>query len=254
MSEENPAVANAPAETTTPTTSAPEATPASAPEQPAQPAATVPAESASYFTKEQLSEMETFFRNNGGYEKVFGATKKAISSPQATTAPEAPQATSAPQTVQAPTQAPEAPQSASQSFREGSYSLEEIATQQYFERLAADPAYANIADEIRKGQVLEGLKSFNIEPVSNGRVNDADIRRYLDLYAATKPAVQTSVTPENTGRVDYYNVADEKAMTYEQATQIQLQNVRLKAAGQPLHPMTARADEVVRQHFSANKK
>lgn len=54
-------------------------------------------------------------------------------------------------------------------------------------------------------------------------------------------------------RVDYYNVPDEKAMTYEQATQIELQNIRLRTAGQPEHPLTARAKEVVREHFAPKK-
>ena len=255
MSEEAPATPVA--EPSTPATPAPEAAPAPAPEQPAQAPATAPVESASYFTKEQLAEMETFYRNNGGYEKVFGATKNIISRPQdfqqPVTQPEPLQAPSAPQTITQPSPAPEATQPLSQSFRAGSISTEEMLAQQYFNNLAADPKYASIADEIREGKVLQGLKDFNINPLENGRINDQDVRRYLDLYAATKPAVQPSVVPEESARVDYYNVPDEKAMTYEQATQIQLQNVRLKAAGQPEHPLTAKANEVVKAHFQVKK-
>lgn len=258
MSEEAPANAPvAPAEPSTPAAPAPEVAPAPAPEQPAQEPVTAPAEGATnnYFTNEQLAEMQTMFANNGGFDKAWAKMKDAISRPQAqpVTQPEPLQAPSAPQTITQPSPAPEAPQTASQSFRAGSISTEEMLAQQYFNNLAADPKYASIADEIREGKVLQGLKDFNITPLENGRINDEDVRRYLDLYAATKPAVQPSVVPEESARVDYYNVPDEKAMTYEQATQIQLQNVRLKAAGQPEHPLTAKANEVVRQRFAVKK-
>lgn len=256
MSEEAPATPVA--EPSTPATPAPEAAPAPAPEQPAQAPATAPVESATnnYFTNEQLAEMQTMFANNGGFDKAWAKMKDAISRPQTqpVTQPEAPQAPSAPQTITQPSPAPEAPQTLSQSFRAGSISTEEMLAQQYFNNLANDPKYASIADEIREGKVLQGLKDFNINPLENGRINDQDVRRYLDLYAATKPAVQPSAVPEESARVDYYNVPDEKAMTYEQATQIQLQNVRLKAAGQPEHPLTAKANEVVRQRFAPAAK
>lgn len=255
MSDEAPAApaSAAPAEPSAPITPAPEAAPAPAPEQPAQAPVTAPVEGASnnYFTNDQLTEMQRFIENNGGYDKAWARMKEGISRPQPQ--PEAPQAPSTPQMPQQPTQAPQAPQNGSQEVRAGSYSLEEIAAQQYFDRLASEEKYASIANEIRSGEVLKGLRDFNINPISDGRVNDGDIRKYLDLYAATKPATQTSVTPQDGARVDYYNVPDEKAMTYEQATQIELQNVRLRAAGQPEHPLTARAKEVVKAHFAPKK-
>lgn len=258
MSEEAPATPVA--EPSTPATPAPEAAPAPAPEQSAQAPATAPVESATntYFNNDQLAEMQRFMESNGGFEVAFKKMKTAISNPQAqmqpVTQPEPLQAPSAPQTITQPSPAPEAPQTLSQSFRAGSISTEEMLAQQYFNNLANDPKYASIADEIREGKVLQGLKDFNINPLENGRINDQDVRRYLDLYAATKPAVQPSAVPEESARVDYFNVPDEKAMTYEQATQIQLQNVRLKAAGQPEHPLTAKANEVVRQRFAPAAK
>lgn len=252
MSEETPA-APAPkaasAETSTPTTPAPEAAPATPAEQPAQPAETAPAESVSYFTKEQLAEMETFYRNNGGYDKVFGVTKKAISTPQSVTQPETPQQAPESQPTQQPVEQPQAPQNAAQSVREGSYSLEELAAQQYFDRLAGEEKYANIADEIRKGEVLKGLKEFNIEPVANGRVNDKDIRRYLDLYAASKPAKPTSATPvEN--QVDYVATTDGKVTSMDEANKIQLQSIQLRKAGQPPHPLEEAAKAFVKEYYS----
>ena len=249
MSEEVPATSVA--EPTTPTTPAPEAAPATSPEQPAQTEATAPTEGAqnTYFTNEQLAEMQKFIENNGGYDSAWKKMKAGISAPQQ----KAPEQPVAPQMPQQPVQAPEAPQTAPQSRRDGSFSIEEYTIKNYFQSLANEPQYASIADEIRHGDVLKALKDFNIEPVTDGYINDENVRKYLDLYAATKPATQTSVTPEATARVDYYDVPDEKAMTYEQATQIELQNIRLKAAGQPLHPLTDKAKEVVKAHFAPKK-
>lgn len=261
MSEETPAAPApeaAPAESTTPTTPAPEAAPASAPEQPAQAPATAPAESAnSYFTNEQLAEMQTMFANNGGFDKAWARMKDAISRPQQpaqpVTQPEAPQAPSQPQMAQQPVQAPEAPQSASQAVRPGTYSLEELAAQQYFDRLAGEEKYANIADEIRNGDVLKGLKDFNITPVADGRVNDADIRKYLDLYAASKPPKPTSSEPTASPAMmdDVSNI--KKITTREEADRIQLDSIRRRAAGQPDNPLEAEAKEFLRTYYKSKK-
>lgn len=253
MSEEAPATPApeaAPAEPSTPTTSAPEAAPASAPEQSAQEPATTPAEGANtYFTNEQLAEMQKMFENNGGYEKAWGRMKDAISRPQAVTQPEAPQAPAQAQTAQTPAQSPEAPQSAPEAPRAGTYSMEELAAQTYFERLANDEKYANIADEIRTGKVLEGLKNFNIAPITDGRVNDADIRKYLDLYSATKPAKPTSSEPTASPSManDISNIT--KVTTREEADRIQLEDIRLRAAGQPGHPLAEEAKKFVTNYY-----
>lgn len=251
MSEEAPTTPVV--EPSTPTTPAPETPAAPASEPTAQTPATAPAESASYFTKEQLAEMETFYRNNGGYEKVFGATKNIISRPQdfqqSVTQPEAPQAPSAPQTVQTPAQAPEAPQGVSQSVRAGSISMEEMAAMQYFNNLANDPKYANIADKIRSGEVLKGLKDFNINPLENGRINDADVRKYLDLYSASQPAKPTTIEPANTAAMadDLSNIKE--VTTMEEANRVQLDNIKRRAAGQPENGLEESAKTFLRKHF-----
>lgn len=257
MSEETPAAPApqaAPAETSTPTTPAPETSAAPASEPTAQTPATAPAESASYFTKEQLAEMETMFANNGGFDKAWARMKDAISRPQQpaqpATQPEAPQDPSQPQTVQEPVQAPEAPQNASQSIRAGSISMEEMAAQQYFNALANDPKYENIADEIKSGAVLKGLKDFNISPLENGRINDADVRKYLDLYAASKPAKPTSVVPSETP-AEYVQTATEgKVTSMDEANKIQLQSIQLRNAGQPPHPLEEAAKAFVKDFYS----
>lgn len=250
MSEEAPAAPApeaAPAEPSTPATPASEPEKAPATEPQAQPAETAPAESASYFTKEQLTEMENFYKNNGGFDKVFGETKKIISRPQDyQKAPEQPaEVLKQPE----PVKAPEAPQNAPEAPRAGTYSLEELAAQSYFERLAGDEKYANIADEIKSGKVLEGLRNFNIEPITNGRVNDADIRKYLDLYAASKPAKPTSSEPTVSPSMADNTAGITKITTREEADRIQLEDIRRRAAGQPGHPLAEEAKNFVKEYY-----
>lgn len=201
---------------------------------------------------ETLEKFTTFTKNNGQFDGAFKRMKDTISRPQEVQPqpqPEAPQAPSAPQMVQTPVQAPEAPQNGSQDVRAGSISMEEMAAIQYFDGLAADPKYANIADEIKSGAVLKGLKDFNINPLENGRINDADVRKYLDLYAATKPAKPTSTEPSNNSFIpdDLANIKEVTSM--DEANKIQLESIRRKAAGQAEHPLEAAAREYVKKYY-----
>lgn len=252
MSEEAPTTPVV--EPSTPTAPAPETPAAPASEPTAQAPATAPAESANnYFTNEQLTELQNFVHNNGDWEKAWPRIKNAISRPQQpvqpVTQPEAPQAPSASQMAQTPVQAPEAPQNGSQSFRAGSISMEEMAAMQYFDGLANDPKYANIADEIKSGAVLKGLKSFNINPLENGRINDADVRKYLDLYAATKPAKPTTIEPANTMAMadDLSNIKE--VTTLDEANRIQLDNIKRRAAGQPENGLEEKAKAFLKSHY-----
>lgn len=257
MSEEAPAAPApaTPAEPSTPATPAPEAPAAPASEQPAQSAETTKAESASnsYFTNEQLAEMQKFISNNGGYETAWKKMKEGISRPQPQPAPEAPQAPAQPQEAQQPTQQPQGPQNAPEAPRAGTYSMEELAAQSYFERLAGEEKYANIADEIRKGEVLQGLKNFNISPITDGRINDADIRKYLDLYAASKPPKPTSSEPTASPSMmdDVANI--KKITTREEADRVQLDDIRRRANGQPGNPMIDEAKAFIKDYYSKKK-
>ena len=265
MSEEAPTTPVV--EPSTPTAPAPEtpAAPASEPAQTsmsgqtAQAPATASAESANnYFTNEQLTELQNFVHNNGDWEKAWPRIKNAISRPpqtaQPVTQPEAPQAPSAQQMAQTPVQNPQAPQNGSQGFRVGSISMEEMAAMQYFDGLAADPKYANIADEIRSGAVLKGLKDFNINPLENGRINDGDVRKYLDLYAATKPAKPTSSEPANSMAMadDLSNIKEVTSL--DEANRIQLDNIRRRAAGQPENGLEEKAKAYLKARYSEMAK
>ncbi len=245
MAEESTPVA-APAEAVTEAT--PNITPAEAPataEAPAEPtkAPEAPVEKP-YFSNDQLSEMQKFIEANGGYEKAWSKMKGNISAPQKAVE----QPAEAPKQPE-PVKTPEAPQSAPYTPREGTYSLEELAAQSYFERLAGDEKYANIADEIKSGKVLEGLRNFNIEPITNGRVNDRDIRKYLDLYAASKPAKPTSSEPTASPSMMDNTAGITKITTREEADRIQLEDIRRRAAGQPGHPLAEEAKNFVKDYY-----
>lgn len=202
---------------------------------------------------ETFEKFNTFVKNNGQFDGAFKRMKDIISNPQQQVQPVtqsgAPQAPSASQTVQTPVQAPEAPQNGSQSFRAGSISMEEMAAMQYFDGLAADPKYANIADEIKSGAVLKGLKDFNINPLENGRINDADVRKYLDLYSATKPAKPTTVEPANTAAMadDLSNIKE--VTTMDEANRIQLDNIKRRAAGQPENGLEEKAKAFLKSYY-----
>lgn len=247
MSEEAPANAPvAPAEPSTPAAPAPETPAAPASEPQAQAPATAPAEGAnSYFTNEQLAEMQSFIHNNGDFEKAWPRMKNAISRPQ--NVPETPQA---PQTVQQPAAQPQAPQNGSQQPVAGTYSMEELMVASQFEKYAAKPEYAGIADEIKSGEVLKGLKDFNINVVENGRFNDVGIRRYLDLYSASKPAKPTSVEPANDMAMadDLSNIKEITSM--DEANRIQLDDIRRRNAGQSGNPLAAKAKEYIKNYYA----
>lgn len=251
----------------TPEAPAPEASVATpeptnpSPEAPAPVAPEIGAEQVAKYLGtdvETLEKFTTFTKNNGQFDGAFKRMKDAISRPQElqqpVTQPEAPQAPSAQQMVQQAIQNPQVPQNASHDFRAGSISMEEMAAMQYFDSLAADPKYANIADEIKSGAVLKGLKDFNINPLENGRINDGDVRKYLDLYAATKPAKPTSSEPANSMAMadDLSNIKE--VTTMDEANRIELENIRRRAAGQPDHPMYAKAREFVKAFYQNQAK
>lgn len=260
MSEEAPAMpapAAAPAEPSTPTTTAPEAAPASAPEQPAQAPATTPTAGA---TAEQvakylgtdvatLEKFKTFSANNGEngkFDNMFAKAKEAI------TARPQPKSESQPaQTQSQPQQHPQAPQNGSQKPAEGVYTTQELLMLNYFDRLSQDPKYASISKEIADGSVLVKMQQMGLNPLTQDGVNDRQLRQYLDLYAASRPAQPTSATPSADTQVDYVKI--DKVTSMEEANKIELQNIQLRAQGKPEHPLTKEAKEFVKMHYAQKK-
>ena len=191
------------------------------------------------FTSEQLAEMKKFYDANGGFEKV----KSRISNPQPVQqAPEAYQnPTSQPQ-YQQPYQPQPRPQ---YQAPQGSITAEEFLAEQYFKSLSGEEKYAGISDQIRNGDVLKEMASFNIRALNqDGSINDQMVRRYLDLKAQTVPAKATGTEPNmsNAPTVTYTEVGDNIA-NLDQAYKVLME---------PGNPGMAKAEEFIKNHFNPN--
>ena len=121
----------------------------------------------------------------------------------------------------------------------------------YFDRLSQDPRYANISKEIADGSILVKMQQMGLNPLTNDGVNDRQLRQYLDLYSASKPAQPTSATPTADTQVDYVKV--DKVTSMEEANKIELQNIQLRSQGKPEHPLTKEAKEFVKAYYSKKK-
>lgn len=190
------------------------------------------------FTSDQLADMKKFFDNNGG----FDAIKSKISNPQL--------AQQAPEAYQNPTSQPQyqpyqQPQQAQYRPPEGAITAEEFLAEQYFKSLSGEEKYAGISDQIRNGDVLKEMASFNIRALNqDGSINDHMVRRYLDLKAQTVPAKATSAEPNasNAPTVSYTEVGDNIA-NLDQAYKVLME---------PGNPGMAKAEEFIRNHFNHN--
>ncbi len=221
-----------------------EAQPTTNPEPQAAPA---PATPVANIPADQIEAFNRFADANGGFEKVFARMKSAVSNP----APQ-PQEQPAPQPQQSQQlQQPQQPQQPQQSQQSGSQpgfiSQEEFAAQQYFSYLSQQPEYAQIADEVRSGAVLKEMAAFGISPMQNGQFNDGQVRQFLNLYAKTKPAQQTSNPLTTTPTVEYVNVG-ESINSIEDAYKVLNQNRGLGDVAP--HPQTEAAKAFIKQHFS----
>lgn len=191
------------------------------------------------FTPEDLAGMRTFIDNNGGWNAI----KSKISNPQQVqqTAPEA---------YQNPTSQPQyqpyqQPQQAQYRPPEGAITAEEFLAEQYFKSLSGEEKYAGISDQIRNGDVLKEMASFNIRALNqDGSINDQMVRRYLDLKAQTVPAKSTSAEPNasNAPTVTYTEVGDNIA-SLDQAYKVLME---------PGNPGMAKAEEFIKNHFNPN--
>lgn len=188
------------------------------------------------FTSDDLEGMRRFIDNNGGWDAI----KKKISSPASTQTPQAPEPPKEPTTQPQPQ-----PQPAYQA-PEGSITAQEFLAQQYFQGLSRDPKYEGISSQIASGELLKEMASFNIKPLNqDGSINDAMVRRYLDLKAQTVPAKATGTEPNasTAPTVDYIEVGD--AITdIDQAYAVFMQ---------PNHPKHQLAADYIKNHLGTEK-
>lgn len=214
-----------------------EATPTNSNPEPAQ------APDMHGFTSEQLADMQKFFQANGGYDKV----KSRISNP--TPAPIQEQKPVEPaQPVEPPKPAYKAPA--------GSITPQEFLAQQYFGALSHEEKYAAIAKEVESGAVLRDMAAFNIHPMNeDGSINDAMVRRFLDMKAATVAARQPASMPEAGAAptVDYVPVEGD-IRDMQQAMAVLQQDSALRAAGMAGHPSADAAEKFMRETLNPGRK
>lgn len=195
------------------------------------------------FTSEQLADMQKFFQANGGYDKV----KSRISNP--TPAPVQEQKPVEPtQPVEPPKPAYRAPA--------GSITPQEFLAQQYFGALSHEEKYAAIAKEVESGAVLRDMAAFNIHPMNeDGSINDAMVRRFLDMKAATVAARQPASMPEAGAAptVDYVPVEGD-IRDMQQAMAVLQQDSALRAAGMAGHPSADAAEKFMRETLNPGRK
>lgn len=195
------------------------------------------------FTSEQLADMQKFFQANGGYDKV----KSRISNP-----------TPAPVQEQKPIEPvqPAAPAQPAYKAPAGSITPQEFLAQQYFGALSHEEKYAAIAKEVESGAVLRDMAAFNIYPMNeDGSINDAMVRRFLDMKAATVAARQPASMPEASAAptVDYVPVEGD-IRDMQQAMAVLQQDSALRAAGMAGHPSAEAAEKFMRETLNPGRK
>lgn len=195
------------------------------------------------FTSEQLADMQKFFQANGGYDKV----KSRISNP-----------TPAPVQEQRPVEPaqPAAPAQPAYKAPAGSITPQEFLAQQYFGALSHEEKYAAIAKEVESGAVLRDMAAFNIHPMNeDGSINDAMVRRFLDMKAATVAARQPASMPEASAAptVDYVPVEGD-IRDMQQAMAVLQQDSALRAAGMAGHPSADAAEKFMRETLNPGRK
>lgn len=214
-----------------------EATPTNSNQEPAQ------APDMHGFTSEQLADMQKFFQANGGYDKV----KSRISNP-----------TPAPVQEQKPVEPAQPAEPPKPAYRApaGSITPQEFLAQQYFGALSHEEKYASIAKEVESGAVLRDMAAFNIHPMNeDGSINDAMVRRFLDMKAATVAARQPASMPEAGAAptVDYVPVEGD-IRDMQQAMAVLQQDSALRAAGMAGHPSADAAEKFMRETLNPGRK
>lgn len=195
------------------------------------------------FTSEQLADMQKFFQANGGYDKV----KSRISNP-----------TPAPIQEQKPVEPAQPAEPPKPAYRApaGSITPQEFLAQQYFGALSHEEKYAAIAKEVESGAVLRDMAAFNIHPMNeDGSINDAMVRRFLDMKAATVAARQPASMPEAGAAptVDYVPVEGD-IRDMQQAMAVLQQDSALRAAGMAGHPSADAAEKFMRETLNPGRK
>lgn len=200
------------------------------------------------FTSDQLKELSSFIKGQGGYDKAFPAWKDSISKPQPKIEDKQPEVK-----AEAPAQPTESVQPQPNRPAEGYLSPNDIVALQYQNMLASDPKYEKIADYIKSDGWLKEMKAMGMTPIDGqGNLNNRVIRQFLDLKASTVAATQPATPVTSTPTVDYVEVGD-TITDINKAYAVIQQNMQLSAAGKAQHPKTEEAKKFIADHFAARK-
>lgn len=205
------------------------------PQAPATPQANVPADQVEAFNK--------FVEANGGFDKAFGKMKQTISNPQPQQPdqPQAPAHPTQPTDSQLQSQAPLQEQKPA----DGYLSANDIAKLQYNKMLSE--AYSELDTEgyITKGEFVKEATSMGIPVMDQaGNMNDAAIRKFLDLKKATIPPAPASAPITATPTVDYVH-SEGDITTQEMADDIMKQGSN--------HPRYAEAIKFTQERIFGKK-
>lgn len=189
-------------------------------------------------TPEQVEKFSKFISSNGGFDSAFAKLKADVTGRQKDAPAEPAKApvveNTTPEPAPAQAQAPVKP-------AEGFVTPQEMMSQMYNEKLASKPEYAGIKEDIESGAYLKEMTSFGMTPVdAAGNLNDAVIRKFLDMKAKTVPAPAPS-TPMTNIPLQQYTEVEGDITSYEQALAI-----RKEGSG---HPRYADAEQVIKNHF-----
>lgn len=186
------------------------------------------------FTPEQLGELSKFLKGQGGFE----AFKSRMSNPEKYAQPAQPAQQTQTQTEQVQTQPT---QQVRQTPPDGYATVQELSVERYFKDLAHETKYASISKEIEDGSFIKEMESMGMHPIDGDyNININQVRRFLELKAASVPIKQTSAEPTNTPIVEYVNEGGE-ITDRNTAYNILRQSFELTQKGLPPHPDTEKA-------------
>lgn len=213
-----------------------------------QPAEPTPEQMAKYLgtTVEGLEKAKKFYENNGGFDKVFSERKKEITTPQA-------QQPAAQVTGQEGGQQTQSQQPTSNLSMQN---LEAMAVKDFFKDLAANPEYANIADKLTDGTVMEqASKMFGIQLFANGDVNRTQLTDFAKMYSKTQPAAPANAPMTNIPTVQPTAAEFTGPINSSQdALKVIQEHNAMVAAGKGDHPKYADAQKFLNQGFSDRHK
>lgn len=187
----------------------------------------------------QLGDIAKFLKGQGGFE----ALKFRMSNPDKPAQPAQP----AQQPAQQPTQPAQPQAPATPEVPEGFVSPQALQVKGYFDKLAADPKYANIAEQISSGDILKEMAAFGMTPVDNNfNINVNQLTKFLDLKSASVPAKPATTEVTTTPTADYTPVEGE-ITSAEQAWNVIRENVMYTSQGKAPNPALAQAEDYLKK-------